>query len=463
MDSFLAAGASQTLSAPRAILPNDTSIWRNTLFTNLSPAIMDGISTSSAHHWLKWVVEHNMPLEEVDNPNTRAMVSINPIDSFRLEECLLLTACALVPVLSHVINLAGPYTLLIDEWKAGTCHYIGISAGYLDPDDPFTYKEALLRMQPFTLPQDLSEDSEIDPHAKMVFDAMDDYNLHIDMLQCIIAPNTPFNTVLAKNCGVPLVSCAVHRLKLGMEACLESLPELVSALDIVADSTQLPLHRRRSHTLPHHPTNWVHYIEPLHKFVHDSIHSDSTWSALSTVHKDQLTKAYLTTFPPMKGVASWLKSEFNNVTSLRNAFDECLCEEYSKDCLHLSILNHFVGPNSSSVACPDFENGLYKIIYGIDNMTLAEEIACSKLESKHFPFMHCFGCRYISVSDLIKGCSNSCDVLFTSNGYDLLPHYAKMKRTTLEGMMFLKKNLHHWDSDIVGNALCNDIGQVFDL
>jgi hypothetical protein len=164
---------------------------------------------------------------------------------------------------------------------------------------------------------------------------------------------------------------------------------------------------------------------------------------------------------------------------VRQEFDLLLADE------EFACMSEFLAPDADIVACPDFENGLVKIMKS-ETLSVAEAHACSHLKMtttasgstsmdeeenelstlerlerhrKKHKANHCAPTgdnankAYIDVFKLISPTSNSCERLVSEAKYILVPHRRGLFPITIESIIYLKKNHKHWDVKTVGKAM----------
>ena len=108
-------------------------------------------------NWMHWVLERNMPLEEVDNELTRSMSKWDSDSSKTLKKYMQLVVRKVEAVIAS--EMPSSIGLLFDGWTSGSTYFVAIYATYVIKSET---RRVLLALAPLLEETDLGADSHID-------------------------------------------------------------------------------------------------------------------------------------------------------------------------------------------------------------------------------------------------------------------------------------------------------------
>ncbi|ETN23340.1 hypothetical protein PPTG_02934 [Phytophthora nicotianae INRA-310] len=150
--------------------------------------------TNHRFQWLRWFVERNLPISEVDNDVSRSMSKWPPISSKALKACMHTVAKNVGVVIDQELGVS--FGLMFDGWSHGSMHYIGLYGVY---DVMGARRERLLSLSP------LGEGGQsAEAHVEMIRTVLDVYNKTTAMVAFIVGDNCNTNQKIATLLGVPL-------------------------------------------------------------------------------------------------------------------------------------------------------------------------------------------------------------------------------------------------------------------
>ncbi|GMF44301.1 unnamed protein product [Phytophthora fragariaefolia] len=105
------------------------------------------------YHWIRWVVERNMPSKEVDNKLTRDMSRWSSVSSRTLKQYMVLVERKVETEIAQ--EMPDSIGIMFDGWSTGSTYYVGVYAIYVVEDSP---RRVLLAFAP------LLEENDFGPH-----------------------------------------------------------------------------------------------------------------------------------------------------------------------------------------------------------------------------------------------------------------------------------------------------------
>ena len=451
-----------------------------------------------AHKWIEWVVCRNMPLSEIDEPLTRSLAGIKPLNSKSLRKYILATARETEKAIAAELQEAGIIALLLDGWTCdGTStHYIGVFASYICTAKD-EYKEVLLAFQPTLVEEELGADAHID----LLESTLQLYGLTKANVACIVSDNCSTNKAISARWKIPLVGCASHRFNLAVKLWISEQPGLEDAISrcstlmgkasnlkaaaVLRDLTY-EAHGRCLAAKQEQATRWTSTMTMVDRYLKIR----PQLQACAALEDYQLTapqykileKCKRLHFPLFKDVTIGLQKRGTDLEFTRDTFDAVLADD------QYVCMEKYLKPNAEIVASADFENGVCKIMKG-ELLTGLEAEACRKLkkpiqevedndsntndEDELSPLERvkliserrnkiqktCAGdirkanSAYIDVSKLVCATSNCCERLFSEAKYVMVPQRRGMTPAIFEALLFLKKNLDFWGVATVATAM----------
>lgn len=177
--------------------------------------------TNHRYQWLRWIIERNLPITEVDNTVTRSMSKWLPISSKSLKQCMQTVARNVRAVVGR--EMGSSFGLMFDGWPHGSMHYVRLYSVHEVMGDR---RERLLSLSPL---DDGSQTAEA--HVSMIKSVLSIYNKTLAMVVVIVGDNCSSTQKIATLLGVPLVGCASHRFNLADNRFLSDYEPELSALN----------------------------------------------------------------------------------------------------------------------------------------------------------------------------------------------------------------------------------------
>jgi hypothetical protein len=430
-------------------------------------------------------------------------LSPEPFCAKSIKKWIINTAKKTEEDIGKILREAGHCTLIMDGWTSdGTStHYIAMFAGFINQSNE--YEEVLLGIQPTLEEDDLGANSHID-----LFDStLALYGLTKDNVACFICDNCNTNKSISNKWGIPMIGCASHRLNLAirhwieeqyqvdgrgvktyLKDALKSLATLMSKASNLKAAAKLrevtfEAYGRELSAKKENDTRWTSTMAMTDRYLKirpelkklDALDEYQLSKAENKIIMEVAKPHFMILFQLTKSL------QFHELDLLfvRQEFDLLLADE------EFACMSEFLAPDADIVACPDFENGLVKIMKS-ETLSVAEAHACRFLKKntaasgstsmdeeeneltslerlerhrKKHKASHCAPTgdnankAYIDVFKLISPTSNSCERLFSEAKYILVPHRRGLSPITFESIIYLKKNHKHWDVKTVGKAM----------
>ncbi|KAK1938966.1 hypothetical protein P3T76_009041 [Phytophthora citrophthora] len=160
------------------------------------------------YHWIRWVVERNVALEEVDNKLTRKMSRWASVSSQTLKKYMALMERKVETAISQ--EMPDSIGITFDGWHSGSTYYVGVYAIYVVDDSP---RRVLLALAPLLAENDFGADS----HIEFIVATLAVFDKQPGCVRFIVGDNCITNQAIATRMGLPLVVCASHRLNLATQ------------------------------------------------------------------------------------------------------------------------------------------------------------------------------------------------------------------------------------------------------
>ncbi|KAJ0390995.1 hypothetical protein ATCC90586_010423 [Pythium insidiosum] len=283
--------------------------------------------------WMKWVVARNLPLSEVETPETRSVVNMQPI-----------TARTLKKYMQHVTSKVGASIsaeigsslgLMLDGWTSHSIHFLGLFVVAMDGDDR---RQRLLALSP------MEEGQGADAHAAYIETILRLYNKTPDMARFLVGDNCSTNQCLATKMDVPRIGCASHRFNLAVSRFLEDYSDLISqAQNLMISLRHVNNTAALAKITDLKPINAVVVCLPDARALHGDSrrHTDDRIGALVDKHAE------------LDSVCVKLQADKRTMAEVRVLFDACI-EKYP-------IMAEYLAPGAKIVHSPAFESAVVKL------------------------------------------------------------------------------------------------------
>ncbi|RLN85404.1 hypothetical protein BBJ28_00015643 [Nothophytophthora sp. Chile5] len=423
---------------------------------NLSPLDVFGFvdqDTSSMYDCLRWIVERNMPLSEVESPLTRQLVKMRPTTPATVKSYMRRVAERVGNAIA--VEMGSVVSLMFDGWTHSSHHFVAIFAVHDGSDGR---QERLIGLSP--MEHGLTADALIE----CLNAVLGVYNKDTSVCKYLVGDNCSTNQSMATKLGVPLVGCASHRFNLAMGVFLESSTDLISQIQNLMIHLRIPniaaeLARHTEYAaIRSNTTRWSSVWEMVRRYVkiRDAIMKVAAVEDLVPrgaaqrrilVLDDKLEK--------LDSVCKKLQYAKRTMVEVRALFDACI-EKYPIMAEHLSA-------GADIVQSPGFETAVVK-------MTTLVPLMATELKALE-PFRQTeprqqqtpndgpmdFATEiprrskkprrserglsnYIPLMATIPPTSNRCERLFSECKYVLTPHRSSMQPANFKMIMFLKAN-----------------------
>lgn len=181
--------------------------------------------TNDLFKWIRWIVDRNLPLHEIEQHSTREVVSMRPFSIKTLKKYMEGITTAVENLIKQ--ELPDKFALVFDGWTRFNTHYLAIFAMYLDGNQQ---KAVLLAIAP---PID-EESYDADEHITFIEHTLDIYGKCLKNVCVLSADNCETNRSISRKTNIPLVGCSSHKFNLAVKHHLES-PEHRGAIKAVHD------------------------------------------------------------------------------------------------------------------------------------------------------------------------------------------------------------------------------------
>ena len=170
-------------------------------------------------HWVKWVIERNMPLSGIENELTRRFTNLKPITTRALKDAMSMLTVAVQTEIAA--ELPPHFGLTFDGWSDGSTHYCAILALY---EVDGVRKTPLLAMSPL-----IDEDRlDADAHVAFIDATLEVFGRDRESVGFLVADNCAVNGSIARKFGVPMVGCYSHKLNLAVQLFLKPHEKLLA-------------------------------------------------------------------------------------------------------------------------------------------------------------------------------------------------------------------------------------------
>lgn len=415
-------------------------------------------ATSNIYDWMKWVVERNMPLCEVENELTRKVVKMKPT-----------TAETLKTNMRHVAKRVGQgiaedmgslFGIMFDGWSSGQYHFVGVLAVYCVNDVRY---ERLIGLSP------LEDGQTADAHIDHLDRILDVYGKHKSQVTFIVADNCATNQSIATKLDVPLVGCASHRLNLAVnkflsgysELILNPIQNLMVALRTANNAAQL---RRYTdlRAVRSNATRWSSVFQMVDRYIkiRDAIlRVEAVEDLVPDRPLHRRIVSLHTKLVELDSVCVKLQYQRRTLGEVRLLFDACV-EKYN-------VMDEHLNASADIVHSPEFERAVVKLTNDLplsttdrkwlEPFTLPPQTTPEPEKETDFATAVLRRAKkprtserapvgYKALARCIPPTSNHCERLFSECKYVLSPHRSSLLPANFELLMFLKSNRDLWNA-----------------
>ncbi|RLN57215.1 hypothetical protein BBJ28_00026336 [Nothophytophthora sp. Chile5] len=141
-----------------------------------------GFVSEKANHrfqWMRWIIERNMPLCEVDDKLTRAMSRLQPISSKTLKHCMEKVAIKVGSAVEE--EMGSTFGVMFDGWSNASVHYVAVYA--------VCEVEGVLRLPLLCLSPLEGGSQSADAHLQLITNILGVYNKTKEVVDFLISDN----------------------------------------------------------------------------------------------------------------------------------------------------------------------------------------------------------------------------------------------------------------------------------
>ncbi|OWY95047.1 hypothetical protein PHMEG_00035060 [Phytophthora megakarya] len=150
------------------------------------------------YQWMEWISARNLPITEVENKITRAVVITNPTTVKTLKQ--------------HMRHMGTSFCLMFDGWTSNSLHFLGIYVVFILDGERCQHLLALSLME---------ERQSAEAHVDHISAVLDVYEKEMDMVKFMVGDNCSTYQNIATGLGIPLIGCASHRFNLAINRFLQ--------------------------------------------------------------------------------------------------------------------------------------------------------------------------------------------------------------------------------------------------
>ena len=431
--------------------------------------------TKDMFYWMKWIVDRNLPLHEIEQKWTRSVVSMKSFSAKTLTKYLT-KVTELVEKYIHD-DLPEKFAIVFDGWTRHSVHYLAIFAVYLKNGQK---QVVLLAIAP-----PINEESyNSDEHIIFIQETLNIYGKTLENVCCFVGDNCETNQSVSRKTGIALIGCYSHKLNLAVKKHLENSEEKVAVhavhnlmveLRTLKNAARLRKLGLNLATLDN-DTRWSSTYEMIKRYLEiiefvETIEVPSVQDKLLTRSQHRMVTALMIRLKQMEDVTKELQREDLTLSEARDLFDG-LMNVYP-------AMEDYLAERASIVVDPTFESAIIKVIRKETRMLTPSEL--TKLESFKKPpttnaetqlegedengektnFAKKLLKRrrlstethdYIDLS-FIPPTSNIVERLFSVAKLLLRDQRARLLPITFESILFLKANMNWWNLQTVHTAM----------
>lgn len=172
------------------------------------------------YDWMRFVVERNLPLAEVESQLTRKLVNMQPTTSEVLKAAMRRVTHRVGVVVSE--EMSDDFGLMFDGRSAGTLHFIAVVAVN---DVSGESRERVIGLSPLI------------EHLSAIIEV---YGKSMVMVKFLVGDSRATNQSIATKLGIPLIGCAGHSFNLAVVRLLADSEDLISQIQKAEESAKPP-------------------------------------------------------------------------------------------------------------------------------------------------------------------------------------------------------------------------------
>ncbi|RLN98007.1 hypothetical protein BBJ28_00014077 [Nothophytophthora sp. Chile5] len=414
--------------------------------------------TLNIYMWMRWIIQRNLPVTEVENKLTREVVSLKPISVRTLKAYMRFVATKVGEAIAT--EMGDSFCLMFDGWTCNSLHFLGIFAVYVVDG---------VRCQRL-LALSLRDGSQTaDAHGEHIETVLRVYGKGLDDICFLMGDNCATNQSLATDLEVPLIGCSSHRFNLAVNRLLEDYQDQIAVMQNVMILLRQPnnaavLGRATSlKPIKANATRWSSTYAMLERYVkiRDAILTVGAVEELAprgNAHRRVV--AAVDKLKELDSVCVKLQAEKCTMADVRLLFDACT-KKYP-------VMATYLSPSADIIHSPDFEAAVVKIQNDLPLTTserrAVEGFAVEPHEPSPVPrgrvdfasiilrqakkqrLSECVAAQYDNLLHFAPPTSNACERLFSGCKLVLNSLRSSTLPVNFERMVFLRANNDLWTS-----------------
>ncbi|KAH9111106.1 hypothetical protein LEN26_013546 [Aphanomyces euteiches] len=318
---------------------------------------------------LDWIVHSNLPFSFFESARTKQYSDLDGIGATTVRKYLQLVTQQVESEVSSILPTKSG--LMFDGWSSRNEHFLAVFAVFAAGGKLTT---PLLSMAPL-IDSELSCDDSREvshgarEHQLFLGTILANYGRDLESVSFMVCDNCGVNRRVSKNLGVPMISCASHRLNLAVKKYMETfyadevecVRRVMVALKTLNNGVRLKKAGTYLSPITYNATRWssMHdmialYLE-LKPFI--STFSDRSFlDILPTVQQDHSINELVSHLRLFECVSKHLQKDDVGMPNVRTLFDGLID-------LYPTMASH-IGRDASIVESPSFENAIVKLQNG---------------------------------------------------------------------------------------------------
>ncbi|KAK1945571.1 hypothetical protein P3T76_002619 [Phytophthora citrophthora] len=415
----------------------------------------------TVYHWMRWVIERNVALEEMDNKLTREMSRWTSVSSQTLKKYMALVERKVETAIAQ--EMPNSIGIVFDGWSSGSTYYVGVYAIYVVDDSP---RRILLALAPLLAENDFGPDS----HIEFIVATLAVFDKQPGCVRFIVGDNCITNQAIATRMGLPLVGCASHRLNLAIqqhisthENLLAQVNELMCQLRTKKNAATLSKYTELR-PVKRNVTRWSSTFKMVKRFlqIKDAIkHVEAVEEFVPRARDCRKLEKLQEDLQALDSVCLTLQSDKTTLADVRVLFDGVV-KRYPETA-------NYLANDATIVHSPSFETAVVKVTRGDGALTHTEAAAIAPFRIREgdtletsqendvatfaTTLLHAGSKRSHAAANTasyeplllhVPPTSNDCERFFSKAKAVLTPQRSSMLPINFEMIMFLKKNGSYW-------------------
>ena len=428
--------------------------------------------TKDLHDWMKWIVDRNLPLHEIEENSTRKVVTMQ---SFSVETLTKYMRKVTEAVETKMTNdLPETFAIVFDGWTRHSRHYLAVFAVYMKKDQKETI---LLAIAP---PYD-EESYNADEHITFIRETLNIYGKSLSNVCVFVGDNCATNMSMSRKTGIALIGCYSHKFNLAVNHHLENstekeaidnVHELMVELRTLKNAARLRK-LNVSAAKKNNDTRWSSTYDMIKRYLEinevvETIDTQSIIDKLLSRTDHRKIEHLMLKLKLMQDVSKELQRESLTLDEARDLFDGVV-DEFPDMERHLNA-------EATIVVDPELESGIIKVLRNKQSTLDVYEMArLEKLKKPTIPAndednddideVSNFAQRLLKRRRLaavshdyldltfIPPTSNIVERLFSTAKLILSDQRAAILPFTFEMLLFLKVNSNWWNLQTVDKAM----------